>query len=84
MSWKRVPAWVPGTYITIIVWLFVLYLILKYVPITPEQQPILVLVTVMILLIGFGSLLYYWHQRLFGTRYDPEFDAGALKISWIF
>ncbi len=72
MSWKRVPVWVPGVYITIFVWLFVLYFILKYVPIVPEQQPILVLVTVMILLIGFGSLLYYWHQRLFGTRYDPE------------
>jgi len=72
MSWKRVPVWVPGAYITIIVWLFVLYIILNYVPIVPEQQPILVLVTVMILLIGFGSLLYYWYHRLLGTRYNPD------------
>ncbi|MFW9983585.1 MAG: hypothetical protein ACFFCB_02520 [Candidatus Odinarchaeota archaeon] len=72
MSWKRVPAWVPAAYTTIITWLVVLYFILKYVPITPEQQPILVLVTVMILLIGSGSLLYYYHQRLFGTRYNPD------------
>ncbi len=72
MSWKRVPAWVPCTYITILVWLFVLYIILNYFPIEPEQQPILVLVTVMILLIGSGSLLYYYHQRLFGTRYNPD------------
>ncbi len=72
MYWKRVPLWVPGALITIIVWLVLLYIILNYVPIAPEQQPILVLVTVMIFLICFGSVGYYWTQRLFGTRYNPD------------
>ena len=72
MSWKRVPAWVPGALITILVWLFVLYIILNYFPIEPEQQPILVFVTVSLFLICLGSVLYYFLQTLFGTRYNPE------------
>ncbi|MFX0169550.1 MAG: hypothetical protein ACFE89_09395 [Candidatus Hodarchaeota archaeon] len=69
---KRVPLWVPGALITIIVWLVVLYIILTYFPIAPEQQPILVLVTGIIFLICSGSVLYYWTHRLFGTRYNPD------------
>ena len=72
MSWKSVPVWVPGAYITILVWPFVLYIILKYFPINPEQQSIITFVTVIILLICFGALLYYWYHRLFGTRYNPD------------
>jgi hypothetical protein len=72
MYWKRVPVWVPGALIIIIIWFFVVYIILNYFPIAPEQQPILLLVTVMIFLICLGLVCYYWTQRLFGTRYNPE------------
>jgi uncharacterized BrkB/YihY/UPF0761 family membrane protein len=72
MSWKRLPPWVPGALITIIVWLVVVYIILTYVPIAPEQQPIITIVTVMIFLICLGSVCYYWTHVLFGTRYNPD------------
>lgn len=71
---RRVPLWVPGALFTILVWLFVLYIILNYFPIEPEHQPILVLVTAMILLICFGLVCYYWTQYgfIFGTQNKPD------------
>ncbi|MDO8124472.1 MAG: hypothetical protein Q6364_08855 [Candidatus Hermodarchaeota archaeon] len=71
---KRVPIWVHGALITILVWLVVLYIILTYFTLAPEHQPLLVLVTAVILLICFGLVCYYWTQYgvIFGTQYKPD------------
>ncbi|MFX0078475.1 MAG: hypothetical protein ACFE8O_04485 [Candidatus Hermodarchaeota archaeon] len=71
---RRVPVWVPGALITILVWLFLLYIILNYFPIEPQQQPILVLATAIIFLICFGLVCYYRirYGFIFGNLYKTD------------